>query len=154
MSRLIKFTWFLTTLLFLGILLWSYAYLPANVGVGADAGGYPNEFLEKEAFFYLALCVFIFFNVILFSSKKLIDNSISKRGYSPQRSLQHDLSDWLLAFAASINIFLVLGLVYLDVFNNSDGVNLNIYGPVVFAGPVLVGILLVVLGVILLKKRA
>ena len=157
MSRLIKFIWIITTLLFLGILLWVYAYLPENVNIGTDAEGAGNGFIGRESFFYTALVIFAFFNGVLFTLKKWIEMKAGERIYTSHDepgSLQHDLADWLLGFAASINFFLILGMIYLSVFNNPEGIDFRFYGPIVYAGPIVIGILLLFLPFIFLKKRS
>lgn len=156
MNRLIKFTWFLTTLLFLGVLLWEYAYLPQNVGILADPEGAPVEFISRENLFYVVLAIFSFSNAVIFALRKLILVSMQpneKREVPGKAGLKYDLSDWLLAFAASLNIFLIFGIIYLGFYNNSSGINLSAYGPLVYGGPIIMGILFLVLIYILLKKR-
>lgn len=156
MNRLIKFTWFLTTLLFLGVLLWEYAYLPQNVGIQADAEGAPIEFISREIFFYVVLAIFSFSNAVIFALRKLILVSLQRNGNREvpgKAGLKNDLSDWLLGFAASLNMFLIFGIVFLGFYNNSSGIYLPAYGPLVYGGPIIMGILIVVLIYILLKKR-
>lgn len=157
MQRLIKFTWFITALLFLGVLLWEYSYLPLNVGVLPGEDGETSGFISRENFFYIALAIFSFTNALLFGLRKLILRNMEqtgKRESAGRAGLKQDLSDWMLGFAASLNLFFMLGLIYLGVYNNSDGINLGHYGPVVYGGPVLVIILLGILMYILLKKRS
>lgn len=157
MQRLIKFTWFITTLLFLGVLLWEYSYLPITVGVLPGEDGQTAVFISRENFFYIALAVFSFTNALLFGLRKLILQNMEQKRIKEsagRTALKQDLSDWMLGFAASLNLFFMLGLIYLGVYNNSDGINLAHYGPVVYGGPVLVVILLGILFYILLKKRS
>lgn len=156
MRRLIKFTWILTTLSFLGVLLWEYSYLPLNVGVLAGSKGEITTFISREKFFYIVLAIFAFSNGVLYSLRRLIILNITASGKSlpaAKESLQNDLADWMLGFAASLNVFFIFALIYLGFFNNSSGVNLAHYGPFVYGGPVLIGILLGILIYLLLKKR-
>lgn len=156
MQRLVKFTWFITTLLFLVVLLWEYSYLPQTVEVlgGAERETYGT--LSRENFFYIVLAVFAFSNAMLFALRKLILMNIDqkeKRESAGKVSLKKDISDWLLGFAGSLNVFLILALIYIGFYNNPSGVNFSHYSPLVYGGPVLMLILVGILIYILLKKR-
>ena len=157
MSRLIKYLWFITVLALLASLLWIYASLPNEVGVLANEFGEANEFLEKNQFFYVFFGFFALINIILFGLRNMLVSQTERFSHQldpSRRSLQLSLSQWMLAFASSLNIFFILALVYLAAFNSTDVNSLQTYQVLVYAGPVLIGLVLLSLIFIFLKKRA
>lgn len=157
MSRLIKYLWFLTVLALLASLLWIYASLPNEVGVLANEFGEADEFLEKNQFFYVFFGFFALINIILFGLHNMIINHTDRFSHQinpSRRSLQLSLSQWMLAFASSLNIFFILALIYLAAFNSAEVSNLQAFQVLVYVGPVLVGLVLLSLVFIFLKKRA
>lgn len=158
MRRMIKFIWLVTIFLFLVVLLWVYAYLPSQVGVMADPGGEADTFISKNMFFYLSIGIFLLVNGVLFSLHKMLMPA-SLHAYrrdpvlSPKESLRADLASWMFGFAAVLNIFFILGTYFLSVFNNPEGLELSYYGLLVFAGPVLIVGMLLVLVYLFFKKR-
>ena len=156
MIRFIKLGWYVSIALFLMVLLWVYSYLPANVGIHADSSGAADQFIQKTSLFYMLLGLFLLTNVVIYVLYKLITVQYLRPGSMeqlPARALKQDLAYWLLGFSATLNLFYIFGMVYLSVFNNPEGIKLGYYAPVVFAGPVLIGTMLVVLIYIFLKKR-
>jgi hypothetical protein len=157
MRRIIKFIWLLSVVVFLAMLLWVYAYLPNRVGVMADYEGIADTFVSKGNFFYLALGLFLLVNGALFVMRRLLvpgDFSTPKTPASVARAgLRADLADWMLGFAAALNFFFILAMSYLSVFNNPESGNVNFYGVLVGAGPVLVALMLLVLVYLFFKKR-
>lgn len=158
MSRMIKFIWLVSIFLFLVILLWVYAYLPAQVGVMANPGGAADTFISKNIFFYLSIGMFLLVNGVLFVMHKMLMPA-SLHAYrrnpvlSPKEALRADLASWMFGFAAALNIFFILGIYFLSVFNNPEGLELAYYGVLVFAGPVLIIGMLLVLVYLFFKKR-
>lgn len=159
MSRLVKYFWFLSMFIFLVALLYVYAYLPGMVGIQADPQGYVNEFVSRSTFFYVSVGIFLVANISLYVLKRMLE-TIWERGssaggtISARQSMRKDVADWLLGFAAAINIFFVLILVYLAIFNNSEDMNQGMYAPLVYGGPVLMAILFLILIYIFAKKRS
>jgi hypothetical protein len=157
MSRIIKFIWFLSVVVFLAMLLWVYAYLPNRVGIMADHEGIADTFVSKGNFFYLALGIFLLVNGALFVMRRLLapgDFSTPKAPALAARvGMRADLADWMLGFATALNLFFILTMSYLSVFNNPDGGNINFYGVLVITGPLLIALMLLVLVYLFLKKR-
>lgn len=158
MSRLVKATWYFSIFLFLLVLLWVYAYLPKEVGVLADEQGELIHFIGRESFFYILLGLIIFTNVVFYAFRQLLlghhERPFDTKKPLPARiARREDLASWALGFAAALNVFYMLGMIYLGVFNNQEGTNLANYGPVVYAGPFLIGVLLLILIYIFLKRR-
>lgn len=157
MSRLVKYMWFLSVLALLGSLLWIYASLPAEVGVLADNRGEASEFLAKNQFFYLVFGFCALVNIILFGLRNMLishSQSFANKINPSRLSLQLSLSNWMLAFASSLNVFFILALVYLSAFNSTENIDLGTYGVLVYAGPVIVGCVLLSLIFVFVKKRA
>lgn len=158
MGRLIKFSWVISSLMFLMVLLWVYAYMPDTVGIDNNITGPESERMSRETFFYLSLAIFAFANAALFALRKsLLLNTRSRQvAVSPSRKegLFLDLGNWSLSFAAGLNFFFILSILYLGFFNNPEGRDFAHYAPVVYGGPVIIGILFIALIYILLKKRS
>ena len=158
MSRMVKFIWLVSIFLFLATLLWVYAYLPAQVGVMANYEGLADTFVAKGTFFYLSIGIFLLVNGILFIMRRMLSPA-SQSSYrrsaalNPKDGLRADLADWMLGFAAVLNFFLILGMYFLSVFNNPEGVELSYYGVLVFAGPTLIVLMLLLLVYLFFKKR-
>ena len=156
-SRLVKFGWFISIFVFFLALLYVYAYLPSSVSIYADARGMADMHIDREYFFYLLLGFFGLANIAFYSLSKLIHlqylPNVNLNDQLRKRTLKEDLADWLLGLAAALNIFLVLGMIFLGVFNNSEGITFSHYGLVVYAGPVLIGLMLLLLIFIFFKKR-
>ncbi len=151
-SRIVKFIWLVSVVVFLAMLLWIYAYLPNRVGVMADYEGVADTFLSKGNFFYLAIGLFLLVNGSLFIMRRLL----APDTYAPRNAktgLRADLADWMLGFAASLNVFFILSMTYLSIFNNQDGGDSSLFGSLVMVGPVLIALMLLVLVYLFFKKR-
>lgn len=158
MSRLVKYFWFLSMFIFLITLLYVYAYLPGMVAIHAGPQGQADQFIERSTFFYVSVGFFLIANISFYVLKRLLQaiwlRKSSSGSATPARlSMREDVANWLLGFAAAINIFFVLILIYLAIFNNSEDMSLGMYAPLVYGGPVLMGILFLVLIYIFAKKR-
>lgn len=158
MNRLVKFFWYISIIVFLITLLFVYAYLPGRVGVHADPAGIPDYYIDKATFFYTSIALFLLANIPLFILRRLLQKHWAESHVATQKSvgrlsLQKDLSNWLLSLATALNIFFIIGVVYLGIFNNAEGLDMWKFAPVVYAGPLLIGILFIVLLYIFFKKR-
>lgn len=158
MSRLVKFFWFLSIIIFLITLLFVYAYLPARVGINTGPGGLPDEFIDRSTFFYGSIGLFLLANVPIYILRKLLEKTWMEDRreelMSPARmKFRQNIIDWLLAFATALNVFFVLGMIYLGVFNSAEDLDIGLYAPLVYAGPLLIGILFLVLIYIFVKKK-
>lgn len=159
MSRLVKFLWFFSMLIFLIALLYVYAYMPGMVGIHAGPQGDADQFINRSTFFYVSIGIFLIANIAFYVLKKLLEEmwlrSSSSALVSPARMKRRaDVADWLLGFAAALNFFFVLILIYLAMFNNSEDMSQGIYAPLVYGGPIMMGILFIILIFIFTKKRA
>lgn len=159
MSRLVKYFWFLSMFIFFVTLLYVYAYLPGMVGIHAGPQGNADQFIDRSTFFYVCVGLFIITNMSLYVLKRLLQaiwlrNSATASTTPARMSMREDVANWLLGFAAAINIFFVLILVYLAIFNNSEDMNQGMYSPLVYGGPVLIVIFFLVLIYIFAKKRS
>jgi uncharacterized membrane protein len=159
MSRLLKSFWLLSLVLFLIVLLYVYAYLPASVGVHAGPDGRADHFIEKSSFFYLSIGLFLLANAAIFILRKLLLRTWLRDTVTSQLSparigMRKDVIDWLYAFATTLNVFFILIMVFMAAFNTPDqAANQGISGALVYAGPLLIGIVFLALIYIFVKKR-
>lgn len=153
MSRMIKFLWLLSVLLFTVTLFWVYAYLPVRIGVMAGSEGITDTFVTKGVFFYGSLLFFLLVNGLLFIMRRMLASEKQPLTGTYPAGLRSDLADWMLGFAACVNLFFILAMFYLTAFNSPEGMNQGFYGPLVYTGPVLIVLSLFVLVYLFFKKR-
>ena len=145
MTRLIKAGWFFSLFITLGVLLYTYASLPGMVAYEFNNLGDGTSSIERETFFYLGLLVLTVTNFSLYIlSKNLRYNSESA----------HELMmRWQYSFAAVINLFLVVIMIFLYLANSGENFNFDSFGYMIFVSLGLIFIWVLSLPVIILKAR-
>jgi hypothetical protein len=118
--KLLKAVWFLSMMVALGALLYVYAGLPQLVVV-QDEGG-TRVAISNEAFFYLVMMCMAVTNVLVFIMAKVF-------------SRNHDLRTWFYGLITSLNIFFIVGVNFISVYNSAerfdyDRIAFVIYGSV------------------------
>jgi len=110
MDKLIRFFRNVSFLVFLGVSLYAYAFLPARVFVFVDEG---ERFMaDKGVFFYTALGVFFFVNILIM----MVDFYVTKAGASSKPA-----TIWLASLAAVLNLFLTLSVAAVFAANADLG---------------------------------
>ncbi len=139
MRKLFNFTWFLTFIGFFAALLLSYAYLPEQVGIHTNYQGEVDEFIGRETFFYVGLVAFILSNLVYFFSIKLLEGipAASSLHFRNER-FKESIVSWLVSFAAVINLFFILGITYIALFNTQGGdFQMSRFSFLIYIAPVL-----------------
>lgn len=154
MNRFFKFFWIISILLFFGALLLVYAFLPDRVGIHANAGGMPDEFIKREIFFYTCLITFIVTNALLYLLYKLL--MATRRSAPSERalSLRQDLAGWMLGFAATLNFFYILVMFFFSSLNNAEALSDGHFALLVYTGPLFLALIFGLLVYILMRRRA
>ena len=137
MNKITGFFRNITWLIFLGALLWSYAYMADAITYRVDTAGEALGIADKNTFFFSALGAFILVNAVcagfIWVLKK-IKSTEDGEGIR-NRSLKLDLIGWTKGFAGVLNIFLTITLVFLGYMNLSDNFIVESLGFFVYLGP-------------------
>ena len=118
--KLLKAVWFLSMALALMALLYVYASLPQEVVVQdvSDA----RVSISNEAFFYGVMMFIAVTNVMVFIIGKIFKS-------------QEDLRTWFYALIASLNLFFIVAINFISLYNSAerfdfDRIAFVIYGSV------------------------
>lgn len=155
MEKFVGFFRTVSFLLFTAALLWSYAYMVGQVTYSYDDLGNPIYSIDRNLYFYGAIAVFLFANVIcnifVQTLKKIKTSEIGKglRNYS----LKKDLVIWTKGFAGMLNLFFSLVLFFLGLMNLAESDQSMTLGFYVYLGPLLIVAWFVYLAYLLGKKR-
>ncbi len=119
--KIFKAVWFLSMLATLVVLLLNYASLPEEVAV--QENGVSQVSINKEAFFYLCMGLLALINVLVFIMNKLY-------------ARQTDFRTWFYGLVITFNIFFIISISLINVYNSSEKFNYNniafaVYGSLV-----------------------
>lgn len=103
--KLLKAVWFLSMVAALGTLLYVYASLPQDVIVQDEENS--NVSVSNEVFFYVAMVLIAIMNVTVYIIAKVF-----KR--------QEDLRTWFYGLITTLNIFFIIGLNFIALYNSSE----------------------------------
>lgn len=111
--KIVRFLWFLSVLIFLAVLLFTYAGLPEEVKIQDEtAAGFTAT---KEGLFYGMLVLIALVNSLVF---------IIKSFYAKNE----DYQTWVNAFIASMNIFFTLSIMYIGSLNSTEKFDYTMIG--------------------------
>lgn len=111
MLRVVNFLKFLSILLFLGVLLLVYAYLPVMVNLSP---GHGDLELRKEVFFYCSVGFFVAVNICLLFVQQRTEPAI------PELSAKA----WARGAAFAVNICVALLIGFIGALNNTNHLDL------------------------------
>ena len=144
MQRFLKLFWVITCIVFMLVLFYVYAYLTDELTVA-------NEMIfERSQFFYIMLGIFGVLSLLLYSIRRFFELHPSFE--NDTTTFQNDIVNWLISFSGVVNVVLILGMIFVAMDNNPDGLRHSIPSFFVYFGPVLVGIWAVLLVVVLSRK--
>lgn len=121
--KVFKAIWFLSLLIFLGVFMYNYAGLPQVVNL-VDSEDSPLS-LSREALFYSVLAMAAIFNVFVFVISKLY-------------SSQPDFRSWFYGLITTINIFLIIGVNFVTLYNSAEKFDYSRIGNIIFGSLILV----------------
>lgn len=156
MDKFIGFFRTVSYLLFLGALLWSYAYMVGQITYRFDTDGNPLFMVDKNTYFFSAMLIFIFANAVcavFIQTLKKIKTSEEGVGLR-NRSLKLDLITWTKGFAGVLNLFFVLVMFFLGLMNLAESKQSMTLGFYVYLGPILIVGWFFYLAYLLGKRRA
>ena len=138
--------------LFLIATLTVHSYMPAVVQVlVGDAGNATT--LEKDSFFYLVLGVFMLVNVFLIVLVALLKKiPVTSGGLFKSDYFKGRLLNWLRSFEVVLNIFIVLAVAFIGIYNNPAHFNPNAFGWLIYFGFGLIGLWMLLLVGVFMKR--
>jgi hypothetical protein len=120
-TRFGKVIHFISILVFIFALLYSYAALSDMVAYEVGDRGEAIKLIGKSQFFYSGILIFLFLNIIIATPAKLIEYQYSaniKRLF-PKGDIYRDyLLAWLYSFIGIINISLSILVLFVHRINN------------------------------------
>jgi hypothetical protein len=145
---IIKIVWILSLAGFLAVTLFVYATLPAEVTITADASGYPDLFLARANFFYLAVGLVVLFNAAILVLGRAVQFlpsyllPVPQRAYWGQREnrprLHKRFKHWVKGLGLCANAFMTVAVVEVQKYNGQEmTVNLGFLYIVAFGALVL-----------------
>ncbi|MEK6480617.1 hypothetical protein WJR50_23940 [Catalinimonas sp. 4WD22] len=153
MLRFFRLLWVFTALIYFAALMLSYAYLPERVGIQADMEGVPNEFIERDTFFYFGLGFFIIANLLGSILLSVLTSVPETSGfYFRSENFKEGITSWLSSFIAIINIFLTSAVMYIALFNNQGDYRMSQFNWLIYVAPLLLLISLIWLVSIIIKR--
>lgn len=102
--KLFRAMWFLSVLVVLVNLLYVYASLPEQVTVQEDGG---SVSVNREWLFYMLMIGIVLINVLVYLFKMMFQDSESLRA-------------WFHGLIITINIFLMIAMQALNVYNSTE----------------------------------
>lgn len=154
MLRIAIFARVLTIILFLGVLLFVYAYLPEQVGVSADEYDKPNAFIGRELFFYSFLVVFSLVNLIFVLAGKLLGSlAVGEKSFFASKGFKDRMTTWLIGLGVVINIFIIITVAFLGLFNNADYYHISQFSMLAYLGQAIIFIWIVLFFYLLIKRK-
>lgn len=153
MLKFFRFFWIFTTLAYFAALLLSYAYLPEQVGIHADAEGAVDQLIDKETFFYVGLGVFIVANLLGSILLSVLSGIPARSGfYFRSESFKDSITSWFSTFVAIINIFLITAVMYIALFNNQEDFRISQFNWLIYVAPLFFVIHLIWLVMIIVRR--
>lgn len=146
MNKFLKFFTNISIVLFLVVLLLVYAFLPDPLGIIFDKKGATMHEMSKETFFYSTLFIFVIIQVVLILFKKGSGLKIRIRDAY--------FNTWLQGFHLSINLFVILMLMFIGLANNAVDYSYGSIQFLVYLAPLIVILWLLVLPVMILFKKS
>ena len=146
---------FLSVLIFIFVLLYTYAALPDQVAYEIDSQGAISKMISKNAFFYAGIILFVVLNVSLITLGKLIENQGTKniKKLFPIGDIFRDyMLTWIYSFVGIINISLCIMSLFVHSINNQNEISSGDFNFFFYLIPVFFVVWIVGLFWILVKK--
>ncbi len=122
----------ISTVAFLAVLLYVYAYLPEKVSLPIEIESIDKIIVTKGTVFYSMIAIFALVAILTFWFVKLID---ALPGESEKE--KNRLINWSGTFAIVINIFLIISMIIIAIINNVEQKQPGDYTLLAYVGPVL-----------------
>ena len=146
MNKFLKFFTTVSIIIFLVILLLVYAFLPDPLGLIFNEDGLAMKELSKNTFVESTLFLLVFSQIvlILFKNGRIFKMKL-KREY---------LITWFQGFHLSINLFIILILIFIGLANNAVDYSFNSIQLISYLAPLVVVAWFLMLPIYLLLKKS
>jgi hypothetical protein len=146
MGRIIKFTWLISLLSGLATLMYTYASLGEVVSVNNETLATESGTITREAFFYSSLAILVVFNFTFYA--------ISRNMHMADQGMKQLLINWQLSFAAVLNFFFIIGVLFIMLINSGENFSYGNFGYLVYVALVLILLWLLALPLLIMRQRA
>ena len=146
MNKFLRFFTTVSIIIFLVALLLVYAFLPDPLGLLFNEDGLAIREMSKNTFFYSTLFLFVISQIILilFKNGRLFNMKLN-REY---------LITWFQGFHLSINLFVILMLIFIGLANNAVDYSFSSIQFISYLAPLGVLVWLIILPFLLLLKKS
>jgi hypothetical protein len=115
--KIFKGVWFISMLVVVANLLYVYAGLPEDVIVGEE--GSATYVIGREPLFYSWLAIICIANTLVY---------LFTRSVNPDEAFR----SWFIGFIITLNIFFVIGLSFIGLYNSSESFDFGRAGVVIY----------------------
>ncbi|MCE7073189.1 MULTISPECIES: hypothetical protein [Dyadobacter] len=124
----IKVWRWMSLILVIGALVWTYSVFPQTVAVDFSDNGLAEKYLEKEHIFYIVMALFLLNNVLITGLARHIPKVdpmhlpiLNKKVWAQHReALNEHLINWLYCLVAVINTIIGMSLFALATVNSQQ----------------------------------
>lgn len=164
MYPLVRTILFFSYLLFIGMLLFSYYQLPQFIGIIKSNDTMSVERFTKEEIYYTFGGFFILFNLLIILLYRALISINPEKLQMPKKTFwtkdedskaafQKVLQVWTDSFAALINVFLFMILLFIYLMNTVQLGDIQIFAPIIYAFMAIIALWFIVLIIRLLYKK-
>jgi cytochrome c biogenesis factor len=121
--KVFKAVWFLSVVIVLADLLWVYASLPERVIVQETTQGRIE--VDRNGFFYIVMTILALCNALVYATPKLFRD-------------QEDFRTWFYGLIISLNIFFVVGMSLINLYNSAEHFDYPRIGFIIYGSVLLV----------------
>ncbi|MCX8491651.1 MAG: hypothetical protein ORN54_11345 [Cyclobacteriaceae bacterium] len=120
--KVFKAVWFLSLITFLGVFMYNYASMPEVITVIELETPFS---LSRDALFYCVLAVAAISNLFVFVINKLFASQL-------------DFRAWFYGLVISLNIFLIVGVNFVALYNSAEKFDYQAIGSIIYGSIALV----------------
>lgn len=146
MGRIIKFIWLISLLSGLATLLYTYAAMGEIVSIDSDTGDTESGSVSRELYFYIALGILIIFNFTFYA--------ISRNMHMADDHMKYLLINWQLSFAAVLNLFYIVGVLFIMLLNSGDNFDYGNFGYLIYIALAFIILWVIALPVLIVRERS
>ncbi|MFT7034331.1 MAG: hypothetical protein ACJA2S_002845 [Cyclobacteriaceae bacterium] len=138
MYRVFKLVSRITIIIFIGMLLYVYAYLPEVVKLYIDDNDVAIIAVGKEQFFYGCLGIFVVCTLILSYLKKSLQAiPLTNSKDSISEAKKEGLQSWAHSLSVVLYLFFTATIAFIGMYHNSEHFNISNFAFLIYIGPVL-----------------
>ncbi len=146
MNKFLKFFTNVSIVIFLVALLLVYAFLPDPLGILFNKNGLTVHEISKDIFFYSTLSIFVVIQVFMFLIKRE-----NLRKLNSQRPY---FNTWFQGFHLTVNLYIITMLIFIGFANNAINYTYDSIHFLVYLGPLIIILWVVIFPVILILKKS